>query len=721
MPPLIGFSDNPFRTRDDVANAALALLQSLKSYFSPGNARIRIPVSTGVHFDEAAAQLEGFVRPLWGVSSLLQLEASVANDDSHDPALAATIREVTEPWIAGLSTGTDPDHPEYWGAICDMDQRMVEAEVISYALLSVPDKLFHSRDETTRRNITTWLRGINGKQMPSNNWRWFRVFANLALIKVCGISASEVEEEMKADFAVLDSFYLEDGWSGDGPWLSTQEEEEEAAAFERTRRRDAIGKGRQVDYYSGSFAIQFSQLLYAKFAENMDPERVLRYRQQARDFGASFWRYFDSDGSAIPFGRSLTYRFSCGAFFSALAVSEVPNMPWPLSTPGQVKGFLLRHLRWWAARSDDIFHVDGTLNIGWMYPNMYMCEDYNSPQSTYWGLKTLISISLTKDNDFWAADEEPYPSSLFPPQLIPAPRQIISNHPAGNHHFCLSPAQFVAWPLKATQAKYSKFEYSSAFGFSVPTGPLIQQIAPDCTLALSRDGAETWAVKWKCSEPLFSTACLQIGSESSSLSVATVRWYPWADRQVEIITTLIPPTNRWPDWHMRIHRVRVNSSLRSLHAVEGGFALPGRRSDGAKIPSIDKIDSDMKIGTSEGILETDNSVFILSTAGASGLSVNEMEGPSPALFTNASALKPDANTNLVHQRTLIPTIARDISRDIQAGEEFVFVTSIFAVSSTANSNRRSRKSVADRWANQPRLVMSKLFSIPSGDYIILDP
>ncbi|KAJ6115253.1 hypothetical protein N7486_001031 [Penicillium sp. IBT 16267x] len=64
-----------------------------------------------------------------------------------------------------------------------MDQRMVEAEVISYALLSAPDKLFHSRDETTRRNIMAWLRGINGKEMPMNNWRWFQVSVNIALIK----------------------------------------------------------------------------------------------------------------------------------------------------------------------------------------------------------------------------------------------------------------------------------------------------------------------------------------------------------------------------------------------------------------------------------------------------------------------------------------------------------------------------------------------------------
>lgn len=51
-----------------------------------------------------------------------------------------------------------------------------------------------------------------------------------------------------------------------------------------------------MDYYSGSFAIQFSQLLYAKYAGNLDPDRVARYQQQAREFGSDFWRYFDKNG-----------------------------------------------------------------------------------------------------------------------------------------------------------------------------------------------------------------------------------------------------------------------------------------------------------------------------------------------------------------------------------------------------------------------------------------
>jgi hypothetical protein len=71
MPVLAGFSDNPFRTREDCVTATWALLSPLRAYTSPLGARIRLPVSTGAHFDEVAAQLEGFARPLWAVGALL--------------------------------------------------------------------------------------------------------------------------------------------------------------------------------------------------------------------------------------------------------------------------------------------------------------------------------------------------------------------------------------------------------------------------------------------------------------------------------------------------------------------------------------------------------------------------------------------------------------------------------------------------------------------------
>lgn len=73
-------------------------------------------------------------------------------------------------------------------------------------------------------------------------------------------------------------------------------------------------------------------------------------------------------GAAIPFGRSLTYRFACAGYFAALSVAKVPDLPEAISTPGRVKGFLFRHLRWWAAHSSSIFYPDGAMNIGYLYP-----------------------------------------------------------------------------------------------------------------------------------------------------------------------------------------------------------------------------------------------------------------------------------------------------------------------------------------------------------------
>jgi hypothetical protein len=265
MPPLNGFSRNPFQTHGHFKTASIALLRALKAYQSPAGARIRLPLVTGTHFDDVAAQLEGFARALWAVGALMH--ASIVTQDEYD--------ELIEPYVRGLANGTDPQHPEYWGPVVLRDQRMVEMEIISFALLAAPDAMFHSQAERAKDNITEWLKTINGKDFPTTNWLWFRVLTNLALIKVCDVPQGSVVEGMKADLDLMERFYLGDGWAADGIWSDA---------------------GRQADYYSGSFAIQFSQLIYSKFAQEIDPERCERYRSRARDFAVSFWRYFDTNG-----------------------------------------------------------------------------------------------------------------------------------------------------------------------------------------------------------------------------------------------------------------------------------------------------------------------------------------------------------------------------------------------------------------------------------------
>jgi hypothetical protein len=52
-----------------------------------------------------------------------------------------------------------------------------------------------------------------------------------------------------------------------------------------------------MDYYSGSFAIQFSQLMYVRHAADIDPGRAEAYKERARAFAGDFWRYFDDTGT----------------------------------------------------------------------------------------------------------------------------------------------------------------------------------------------------------------------------------------------------------------------------------------------------------------------------------------------------------------------------------------------------------------------------------------
>jgi hypothetical protein len=128
-----------------------------------------------------------------------------------------------------------------------------------------------------------------------------------------------------------------------------------------------------MDYYSSSFAIQLLQLLYAKLAGDEDPKRAEEFKRRAQQVALDLIHYFDDEGRAIPYGRSVGYRFAMVSFWGALAHADV-ELPAPL-TWGMVKGLVFRHLRWWQTQND-IWTSSGTLSIGYSYPNMYVSNGY---------------------------------------------------------------------------------------------------------------------------------------------------------------------------------------------------------------------------------------------------------------------------------------------------------------------------------------------------------
>ncbi|KAK2753411.1 hypothetical protein FQN55_003540 [Onygenales sp. PD_40] len=712
MPPLPGFTNNPLQTRSDLLKAAVALLKPLAQYRSPAKARIKIATDTAAGFDEVAAQLEGFARPLWAVASLL--------DDEEGEEIGVNS------WIEGIIAGTDPDSEEYWGDVGDFDQRMVEMESIAYALLAAPG--FQARLKTNGEvweRVERWLDQINGRKMPQTNWLWFRVLVNLAL----GVTVDEDSVRgriVAADLETLDSFDIGEGWSSDGLWGEER---------------------KQADYYSGSFAIQFARMLYVKFIEGRgegfrDKLRIERFKRDARYFASGFWRFFDIDGAAIPFGRSQTYRFAFAAFWAVVAVTGL-QLDAPLDKAGVIKGLLLRHLRWWA-KFPGIFNTDGTLNIGYVYPNMYMSEDYNSPQSVYWCLKSFIVLSLAENHPFWTSEELPHPLDLskgMSPQLdevtlLRAPRQILCNGRA--HHFMLSSGQSTRKHHRAREAKYGKMAYSSAFAFSVPTGRLLEQLAPDSTLSVSLDGGETWDTRWEPfdarPQSVLFVDSMQ-GTKRGSVPALVSTWKPKGTaNHLRIVTTLIPSLEPWAGWHFRIHRVEWAPTALShvLQLVDAGFAIFGQTRKGMLLPQLQHgVADDESQPQSGGAVEgwykngepENSSCLILSNGGASGvfdltptMAVQStpitgsigVEKMIQVTKSSATAVRPDANTNLIAQRTLIPIVQHCLGQDSPGGrhgsgcemESLFLATGIFAV---AKSSRMDQSEIHRLWSRRPEV------------------
>jgi hypothetical protein len=393
------------------------------------------------------------------------------------------------------------------------------------------------------------------------------------------------------------------------------------------------------------------------------------------------------------------------------------ELPAPLDDWGVVKGLLLRHFRWWSDKYD-VFNTDGCLTIGFTYQNFYMCEDYNSPQSVYWALKSFLALGLSAKHPFWIAEEQPLPNDNALAISVVPPMHILCN--TGNHHYLLSCGQFCPWPLKATEAKYGKFAYSSHFGFSVPTGPMLQQLAPDSTITVSKDEGDTWRIPWKVSFDGHPTrALLRRGGETlEDIPVFKSSWKPWKDADVYVETVLVAPCSKWPNWYVRFHRVTSKGQNPiTLSIVQGGFAIRGRGVRRGEVlssfSSSSDITSENLLSHPEGTLESKDGVLICSSAGASGIrSINLSSGNDDILSVTANStgevLKPDANTNLMWQRTLIPTVKTN-TNILARGCSSHFASAVFAMSRTLERVEEYRALDLEKlWLDVPAIRVGNL-------------
>ena len=486
------------QTKADFAALMHRFLDPLKPLYSAGGARLHLG-DTGVTYDRNAIELEAFSRPLW---ALVPFWAGGGSDP-----------EFEQLYRRGLASGTDPKNPEYWGTTGEYDQCYVEMAAIACGILTTPEKLWTPLSDTEKRNLAAWLGQINAHTIPDCNWQFFRILVNLALKSVAMPYSPELLED---GLCKIDSYYSGDGWSTDGASV-------------------------QKDYYI-PWAIQYYGLLYSKFAADTDPQRAALYRQRAELFAQQFVYWFDQNGSALPFGRSLSYRFAQNSFWAACIWAGLEPLPLPV-----MKGLIVRNFQWWLGQK--IFDRDGILTIGYCYPQMYMAERYNAPGSPYWGMKSFLLLALPEEHPFWSAEAAPLPAL---DKLKPMP---YANMLVQRRH-----GRVTAYAAGVNEGhghgqfpeKYAKFAYDTRFGFCASRSrEVLHQAAPDSMLAFVIDDnvfVRKVSKSWKIEKG-------QVWSQ----------WSPFPG--IEDTTTITPTANG----HRRRHQIH---SQWACEAYDCGFAIP---------------------------------------------------------------------------------------------------------------------------------------------------
>lgn len=554
-------------SKQDFRKLALSLLNPLKPCYSEGKARLELG-NTMAHYDQNAAWMEAFSRPLWALVPFFA-------GGGFDEDFAMIYRK-------GLSAGTDSRHKEYWGECSDFDQRFVEMAAIAYGMMFAPELVWEPLSGDEKNNLCNYLNKINEHPLPVCNWILFAVLVNIALKKV---GRSYSEEMLQTYLEGLETFYLGDGWYQDGD-------------------------SGQKDYYI-SFAIHFYCLIYAAVMEKEDPKRCALYKERALTFAKQFIYWFDEDGEAIPFGRSLTYRFSQVSFFSACLIAGIE--PFPIDV---MKGLIVRHLRNWLQKP--IFDRDGILTIGYGYPNLIMAERYNAPGSPYWSMKIFGFLMLPDSHPFWSVKAAPYPEF---PRDCPMPYADMYVKHYRKHTTAFVPGVYSPNGHGQTAAKYGKFAYDTKFSISVAKSCYeLHENAPDNMLAFVIDG-----------NIYVRRICLE--SKITEKGVYS-RWSPYPGIEVE--TTILPDEAG----HKRIHKIQSNVCC---EAYDCGFAV--NRGDKEPIG--------YQVILADNRAEAQNqysSCTVISTEGG---------GTGEVIIA-------DPNTNLLYPKTAIPAVKYSVAEGKQS-------------------------------------------------------
>ena len=530
---------NPLRSFSDVAAAVRDCYEPLVPLTSPGGARVRLGTSVAA-FSDAASELEGFARPLWGLAPL----AAGGGEFAHWERIRS-----------GLASGTDPHHREYWGRIRDHDQRMVEMAAVGAGLLMAPDELWEPLAREDRSRAARWLGQIDQHQPVDNNWQWFRVLTDLGLARV------GEDFDGRAHASALDRiehFARPGGWYSDG---------------ERPR----------ADWYV-AFAFHTYGLLYAASGLG-DPTRAQVFRERAAAFAAGppavvrtrrlGARVREVDD--VPLRPGLVLGSARGGRCRGAAVGSgprpLPAQPAELVDPPdrRPRRRPRRGLRLPDGPAGRVLHLAGLALLG---------------------LQGVPGAGRGAGHAFWTADEEPLDWSATP-SMQPEPGFVLSTDAEQVVAVCAGHQPHGS--LIEADAKYARFAYSSRFGFGADASDGLRSSASESTLVVI-DATGNRRVHSVTTDVQFEADCVaSTWRPWPDVTVETVLWpaAPWHVRAHRISTSRPLRVEEWgfalgferqlDDPEFEETCAAGSARVRSAHGCSGLIDVGGRRPASARI------------------------------------------------------------------------------------------------------------------------------------------
>lgn len=348
-----------------------AAYETLARYMLEGWATYRTPDAERAHYPGLKSESGHRIDGLEGFARMFPMAAAwlASGRPATIPTAAGPI-DLAETFARGLATGTDPDHPAYWGPVTDYSQRLVESADVALGLWLSRETVWARLDAPTRARVVAWLTQAAGAEAYEGNWQLFPMLVHRSL-KALGADVSRLDERMQSSWEYFRQFHRGEGWFFDPP--------------------------NGFDYYN-AWSIHYAMFWLVR----MDPAFDREFVASTLAAFAGFYKHLFGPQGQPLMGRSVCYR----------TAAPVPLLTAQVLAPQAVsKGEAMRALDLtWSGFIARGALADGTLTQGFCGTDPSLVPLYTGPASCLWGLRSLVvAFALDRELGLFAAERAPLP------------------------------------------------------------------------------------------------------------------------------------------------------------------------------------------------------------------------------------------------------------------------------------------------------------------------